>query len=57
MTATRLKPWTTQFINEDSTKLAKVANFAPVLSKEFLDMQAMTECGFTLKHVRDMKRI
>ena len=24
------------------------------LSKEFLDIQATTECGFTLKRVRDM---
>ena len=26
-------------------------------SKEFLDIQATIECGFTLKHVRDMIRI
>ena len=25
-------------------------------SKEFLDIQANIECGFTLKHVRDMTR-
>ena len=25
-----------------------------VSSKEFLDIQATIECGFTLKHVRDM---
>ena len=28
--------------------------FAHVLSKEFLDIQATIECGFTLKRVRDM---
>ena len=27
---------------------------APVLSKEFLDIQATIECRFTLKRVRDM---
>ena len=26
------------------------------LSKEFLDIQATRECGFTLKHVGDMTR-
>ena len=29
---------------------------APVSSKEFLDIQATTECRFTLKLVRDMIR-
>ena len=29
---------------------------APVTSKEFLDIQATIECGFTLKCVRDMIR-
>ena len=28
----------------------------PVSSKEFLDIQATIECGFTLKRVRDMIR-
>ena len=27
-----------------------------ILSKEFLDSQATIECGFTLKHLRDMAR-
>ena len=31
-------------------------NFAPASSKEFLDIQATVECGFTLKRVRDMTR-
>ena len=31
-------------------------HFAPTLSKEFLDIQANMECGFTLKRVRDMTR-
>ena len=30
--------------------------FAPASSKEFLDIQATVECGFTLKRVRDMTR-
>ena len=32
------------------------SNFAPASSKEFLDIQATIECGFTLKRVRDMTR-
>ena len=32
------------------------SDFAPASSKEFLDIQATIECGFTLKHVRDMAR-
>ena len=32
------------------------SDFAPTSSKEFLDIQATIECGFTLKHVRDMTR-
>ena len=33
-----------------------VSDFAPASSKEFLDIQATIECGFTLKRVRDMIR-
>ena len=32
------------------------SDLAPALSKEFLDIQATIECGFTLKRVRDMTR-
>ena len=32
------------------------SDFAPALSKEFLDIQATIECGFTLKCIRDMTR-
>ena len=31
-----------------------MSRFASVLSKEFLGIQAIIECGFTLKRVRDM---
>ena len=31
------------------------SDFAPASSKEFLDIQATIECGFTLKRVRDMR--
>ena len=34
----------------------KTSDFAPALSKEFLDIQITIECGFTLKLVRDMTR-
>ena len=32
------------------------SDFAPASSKEFLDIQATVECGFTLKRLRDMTR-
>ena len=32
------------------------SDFAPASSKEFLDIQATIECGFTLKCVREMTR-
>ena len=32
------------------------SDFAPASSKEFLDIQATTECGFSLKPIRDMTR-
>ena len=32
------------------------SDFAPASSKEFLDIQATIECGFTLERVRDMTR-
>ena len=35
---------------------AKSSDFAPASSKEFLDIQANIECGFTLKRVGDMTR-
>ena len=34
----------------------KTSDFVPASSKKFLDIQATKECGFTLKHVRDMIR-
>ena len=32
------------------------SDFAPASSKEFLNIQATVECGFTLKRVSDMTR-
>ena len=32
------------------------SDMAPALSKEFLDIQATIECGFTQKRVRDMTK-
>ena len=32
------------------------SDFVPASSKEFLDIQATIECGFTLKRIRDMTR-
>ena len=34
----------------------KISYIVPVASKEFLDIQASIECGFTLKHVCDVIR-
>ena len=34
----------------------KTSDFALASSKEFLDIQATTEYGFTVKRVHDMKR-
>ena len=39
-----------------SSPVAVTSDFAPASSKEFLDIQATIECGFTLKRVRDMAR-
>ena len=36
--------------------VTETSDFAPALSKEPLDIQATTECGFTLKSVCDMTR-
>ena len=38
--------------------LAKLetSDFAPASSKEFLDIQATIECGFTLKRIHDLTR-
>ena len=36
--------------------ITKISDFPPISSKEFLDIQATIECGFTLKRVRDMTR-
>ena len=33
-----------------------MSDIAPVSSKEFLEIQATIECGFTMKRVRDMIR-
>ena len=39
-----------------SSPVAVTSDFAPASSKEFLDIQATIECGFALKHVRNMIR-
>ena len=36
--------------------VTKTSDFALALSKEFQNIQATIECGFTLKRVRDMTR-
>ena len=36
--------------------VTKTSDFVLASSKEFLDIQATIECGFTLKYVRDMIR-
>ena len=44
------------FISKNLTIFPNCLQSLPVLSKEFLDIQAPKECGFTLKRVRDMIR-
>ena len=39
---------------EVTVAVTSPSDFAPASSKEFLDIQATIECGFTLKRVRDM---
>ena len=55
MTATGFEP---EPLSSASSPVAvtSTSDFAPALSKEFLDVQATIECGFTLKRVRDMTR-
>ena len=36
--------------------VSQTPNFAPALSKEFLDIQETVKCAFTLKLVRDMTK-
>ena len=36
--------------------VTRTADFAPASIKEFLDIQATIECGFTLERVRDMTK-
>ena len=36
------------------TAVTSPSDFAPASSKEFLDLQATIECGFTLKCILDM---
>ena len=36
--------------------VTQTSDFAPASSKDFLDIQATIECGFTLKRLRDMIR-
>ena len=34
--------------------MPETSDFAPASNKDFLDIKATIECGFTLKRVRDM---
>ena len=42
-------------VDSSPAAVTKTSDYAPALSKEFLDIQATIECGFTLKNVHDMK--
>ena len=41
-------------LGSNPVAVTKTSDIAPGSSKEFLDIQATMECGFTLKHVRDI---
>ena len=43
-------------LDSNPVAVTSPSDFAPASSKEFLDIQATTECGFTLKRVHDMTR-
>ena len=43
-------------VDSNPVVVTKTSDFAPASSKEFFDIQATIECGFTLKRVRDMIR-
>ena len=43
-------------VGSSPVAVTQTSNFAPASSKEFLDIQATIECGFTLKSVRDIIR-
>ena len=42
------------FVGSISVAVTQTLDLAPVLSKEFLGIQANIDCGFTLKCVGDM---
>ena len=44
----------TLVVGSNPVAVTSPSDFAPASSKEFLDIQATIECGFTLKRVRDM---
>ena len=41
-------------VGSNPVAVTSPSDFAPASGKEFLDIQATIECGFTLKRVRDM---
>ena len=41
-------------VGSNPVAVTSPSDFAPASSKEFLDIQATIECGFTLKRIRDM---
>ena len=51
VTATGFEPTT---MGSNPVAVTSPSDFAPASSKEFLDIQATIECGFTLKRVPDM---
>ena len=44
------------FVCLSSVSVTKTSEFAPASTKEFLNIQATIDSGFTLKRVRDMIR-
>ena len=43
-------------VGSSPVAVTEILDFAPASSKEFFDIQAAIECGFTLKRVRDMRQ-
>ena len=48
----RLRVQTKWLWGSNPVPVTQTSDIAPALTKEFLDIQATTECRFTLKHVR-----
>ena len=52
----RLKPFGQMVVGSSPVAATSTSDLAPASEKEFLELQAPIECGFTLKHSRETIR-